>query len=308
MDQDCQELSAAPCSGNLDCSRLGNTCNALGFCTGAGACLPGGVCGATLIARNSAELETSDPEYDPGAPATPGNVHVGAPLFGVTTLYIAVEDYKGDALTIDNEYTIAVQVAKDTDPHEPSEVYMNEPMARDIDSNLNLGPHQELATTVPVVNCVADPNSCCANGTDWTTGAISYTFDQDWYYYEHPCPEADCMLKIYYEIDEGPTDVLMAIYLGGSVWYDTIVSVSDTGVQPAKNDICGDGECMYSYRDHSGYYFNVRDTIFVSEGAQNDGIWDWDKDQTYRFCIAKYAEGCTAPCKNDQENGCDFPQ
>ena len=308
-DQQCHELAHSACVEDIDCSGIGNNCTTTkGVCSGASTCVPGGLCGALLISRNSADLETSDPEYDPGAPATPGSVKVGAPLFGVSAIYVVVEDYKGDALSIDHSYTLTVQVAKDTDLHEPSEVYLNEPMARDVDSNLDLSPHQELATTVPVEDCTADPSTCCSNLADWTEGAISYTFDQDWYRYDHPCPESDCMLKLFYEVDGGPTDVLMAIYRGSSVWYDTIIPVSDTGNQGAIADTCGDDECLYAYRDHSDYYFNVRDTIFVSEqGEQNNGIWDWDKDQKYRFCIAKYANECQAPCKNDAEYGCGQP-
>lgn len=305
-DQDCHELQQNTCSEDLDCSGIGNTCSSNGMCSGASACLPGGVCGANIISRTSAALETSDPEYDPGAPETPGNIKAGAPLFGVDSIYVVVEDYKGDSLSVDHAYSLTVRIAKDTDPNENTSVYLNAPMVRDEDDSLNLGPHQDLAVTVPVEDCVANPDSCCT-GANWTSGAISYTFDQDWFRYDHPCPESDCSLMIYYEVAAGPTDVMMSIYLGSSVWYDTIIEpISDTGDQSAKSDIYGDDKCLYAYRDHSEYYFNVRDTIYVDEGdAENDGIWDWDRDQTYRFCIAKYQDTCNESlCNNDPTYGC----
>jgi hypothetical protein len=160
-------------------------------------------------------------------------------------------------------------------------------------------------TAAQIHDCTGNSAGCCGSGATWFEGAISYTFDQDWFQYEHPCPEADCLIQVHYQIDGGPTDVLMAVYYGGSMWNDTIVPVSDTGDQPAKNDICGDDECLYAYRDHSGYYFNVRDTIFEESGGEaNNGTWDWSREQSYRFCIAKYYDGCMAPCKDwGEDNG-----
>jgi len=165
--------------------------------------------------------------------------------------------------------------------------------------------------------CVGSPDSCCTDSQYWVTGAISYTFDQDWYRYEHPCPDADCMLRIHFEIESGPTDVLMAIYRGWSMWYDTVVydpddPISDIGNQPANNGVCGDNECLYAHHEDSdAYYFNVRDTIFVSTGDTNNGTWDWSREQTYRFCIAKYAEGCLEPPCHDwgeDNHGCGPPE
>ena len=307
QDQDCLELENNGCVEDIECTRIGNTCLDRGLCAGAGVCLPTGICGATLISRASAVLETSDPEYDPGAPVTPESVSVAAPLFGFSTMYIAVNDHKNDSLSLDHRYTLTVKVAKDTDVHEPSEAYINEPPLQD-DSN---NPHLEFATPIQIHDCTQDNSACCGAGATWYEGAISYTFDQDWYQYEHPCPEADCLLQVHYQIDEGPTDVLMAVHVGGYMWYDTIVPVSDTGAQSIKNGTFGDDECFYAYHDHSSYYFSVRDTIYLESGGEaNNGTWDWSREQPYRFCIAKYYEGCSEPCHDwgEDNGGCGPPE
>lgn len=298
--QECQELNTT-CTVDIDCSKLGNTCLNSGYCAGSGSCMPGGNCGATLIAATSAVEVSSNPDASTTHPNR-GTVRVAAPLFGETEMYIAVEDYQGNAQSATAQYTVRVRVTTETDTHEPSEVYMNRPASQDED----MSPYQVLATSVPVHDCTAA--DCCGVDT-WIDGAISYTYDQDWYRYEHPCPDADCMVRIHYEVDGGEVDALMVVYVGGALWYDAIIpSVSDDGNQAAKSGVYGGlaetDKCFYAYRDHEGYYFGVRDTNNVSGGNGDNGTWDWNRDQHYRFCIEKIADTCLAPCINYEETGC----
>ena len=305
MDQDCQSLATA-CTQDIDCSRLGNTCLTAGLCGGSGNCMPGGTCGATLIYRTSAADETSDPNASTESDGDPNTVRVAAPLFGISTIYIAVEDYKGDALSATASYTVRARVATDTDAHEPSEAYLNRAPQQDDD----VTAHEASATVVPVHTCIdTDENDCC-DATTWVEGAISYTYDQDWYRYEHPCPEEDCMVRINYETEAGEVDTYMMVYREGSLWHDEILpSVSDTGDQAAMTGACGgleaDDTCFYAYHLHDAYYFSVRDTVYVSEGNEDNGTWDWNKDQHYRFCIEKIADECLAPC-HVYDAGCGF--
>ena len=304
--QDCQSLTTT-CTTDFDCSRLGNTCLTSGLCGGSGNCMPDGTCGATLIYRTSAPDETSNPDASTGSTGDPKTVRVAAPLFGVTTMYIAVEDYKGDALSATAAYTVRARVATDTDTHEPSEAYLNRPPQQDDD----VSAHEASTSTnvVPVHTCTgSDADDCCDAGT-WIEGAISYTYDQDWYRYEHPCPEEDCMVRINFETEAGPVDTYMMVYRGGSLWHDEVLpALSDTGDQVAISGACGgleaDDTCFYAYHLHDAYYFSVRDTNYVSEGNENNGTWDWNKDQRYRFCIEKIADECLAPCHVYDETGC----
>jgi hypothetical protein len=268
--------------------------------------MPGGNCGATLISQTSAAIQTSNPETQPSTNPH-GPVRVAAPLFGVTTMYIAVEDYQGNAQSATVGYTVRARVATETDIHEPSEVYLNRPALQ----NDSVSPHMAIAAaapTVPVHTCTGSAADDCCGDADWIEGAISYTYDQDWFRYEHPCAGLDCMVRVRYQVDAGPVDALMLIYQGGSLWNDLVIpSVSDTGDQAAKSGVSGGlaatDDCLYAYQGHTEYYFSVRDTIFVSGGNQNNGTWDWNRDQRYRFCIEKIADECLAPCQV-HDNGC----
>ncbi len=305
--QQCQSLTTT-CTEDIECSKIGNNCLNTGMCAGSGVCMPGGNCGATLLAVTSAAEMTSNPDVQP-TNAPRGTVRAAAPLFGITTMYVAVEDYQGDTQSATAPYTIRVRVADDSDTHEPSEMYTNHPALE----NDSVWPHLDFATSVPVHACVGTAaTDCCGDGT-WIEGAISYTYDQDWYYYDNPCAaDQDCMVRIHYQVDAGPVDALMMLYVDGSLWYDTIIpSVSDEGDQAAKSGVCGGlaatDSCLYAYHSYDGYYFTVRDTNYVSGGNLDNGTWDWNRDQRYRFCVEKIADQCQAPCKiyeNTANPGC----
>jgi len=292
-DQDCQVLSRT-CESNLDCSRRGNLCLASNFCAGAGVCMPSGLCGAVLLSEDAAE-------------DSPDAVTLSAPVFGLSPLYLAVSDYHADAYALDNEYTVRVRVRTDPDTLEQSERYTAGPPEAS-----NAAYHTPFATELPVYDCAA--GFCCDENT-WTSGALSYSYDQDWFRYEHPCPEEDCMVRVVYRLDGGAVDFYMRVFEGNNSWFDNIADIVDLSNHPQTDGYFGGLDpadyCFYAWQGHTGspyyYYISVRDTIYVSAGHEEDGDWDHDPDQAYQLCIEKVADGCVDPPCFLYEEGCGVP-
>ena len=158
-----------------------------------------------------------------------------------------------------------------------------------------------------------EPNQVCCSDerAEWTEGTISYEDDQDFYTYRHPCPGQDCMVKIYYQIDEGPVDFLFQIYEGNRLWFDPIVPVAELNINAALSGSFGGltsrNQCFYAWHAHGGNYtLSVRDLRPTR---------DWSTEQKYRFCVEKAGNGCfEPPCKDmpERENqtspaGCSVP-
>ncbi|MCP4676377.1 MAG: hypothetical protein GY854_12870 [Deltaproteobacteria bacterium] len=305
VDQDCQKL-ARTCELDLDCSRVGNTCLDEGVCAGAGVCLPGDICGVSFLSVAAPET-VGDPPNQTTNPNR-GTVLFAAPVNSNLPVYLAVEDYHSDAYSIDHGYTLRTRVRTDPDTHEISEAYTAGPPTIDDEP----GTHIIHAKEVTVHDCIGGV-SCCGSDT-WEEGFISYSYDQDWYSYTHPCPGQDCMLRVVYEFGEGPVDFYMHVYEGETLWYDTLVDTFEEASHAATSDVFGglgaDDECFYGFSEHQGednpffYYLMVRDTIYVSEGQAEDGTWDFSSEQAYRFCIEKIADGCLEPCVQYPETGC----
>ncbi len=293
QDQDCTTIEIA-CDEDLDCAGYGSAC-AGSTCSGAGVCLATGTCGATLVSINAGDDD-------------PGRLDLAAPLFGVDRIYLAVNDYHGDALSLDHAYTLRTRVRRDPDPYEPSEAYTAGPPQEDHGTS----HHRAAAASIPVHDCTV--GDCC-DGSTWVEGMLSYTYDQDWYAYEHPCPGEDCMLEFHYDLDGGPAEFYIQVYADGSAWFDNLAEVADSGTQPPASGSFGGVDpsdyCFYAYQGHTGspytYYVPIRDTIFVSTGHEEDGTWDFSADQAYRFCIEKVADGCVEPPCYNWEDGCGQP-
>ncbi|MCP4606122.1 MAG: hypothetical protein GY847_37355 [Proteobacteria bacterium] len=314
VDQDCQKLSTKRCEIDETCSQYGNNCLSEGVCAGTGVCLPTGQCGAALCSE-SAPLTITNPNNPLEQITNPerGKVLLSAPLFGLSPVYIAVEDYHGDAHSLDHAYTIRTRVRTDPDIREPSEVYAAGPA--DIDDEISA--QTAVAKEVTVHDCTQETDgglSCCGEDT-WVEGYLSYKHDQDWYAYSHPCPQEDCMVRVLFEFDQGPVDFYMQIFRSTVPWFDNLSDTVEQDTQAAKSGYFGgleaDDYCFYAYRGHTGdpfwYYLVMRDTIFISEVREEDGTWDQSAEQAYRFCIEKVADGChEPPCKNYDE-GCGAP-
>ena len=100
------------------------------------------------------------------------------------------------------------------------------------------------------------------------------------------------MVKIFYEIDEGPVDLLWQIYSGDELWWSPLLPVSEleinAGMSGAYGGIEADDECFYAYQGHGDvYHLSIRDL--------REKI-DWSSEQRYRFCIEKSGQGCFLNC------------
>ena len=325
VDQDCQSLSRT-CSSDWDCAGYGNTCLGDGVCAGSGSCLPSGSCGATLL-------------YEQAVEDRPGTVEVAVPTLGEESLYLEVSDFMNDSASLEDAYTLTVRARQDPDEHEPNHVWTAGP--GDAPSYSVQTPY---AVTVPVHDCsvptccldlpVEEGDSgsvqlggdtavedCCGDGTDacclptdccgeddWIEGQLSFSYDQDWYAYEHPCPDEDCLLQVHFEVGEGPVDVYTQLLVSNSLWFDALVDVSEESfhapISSAYGGLEADDECFYAYSGHgsSTYHLGFRDTNYGGESER----WDWDPDQTYRFCIEKVSQECVPPCTT-YDDGCGQP-
>ena len=106
------------------------------------------------------------------------------------------------------------------------------------------------------------------------------------------------MVKIYYQIDEGPVDFLFQVYEGDRLWFDPIVPVAELNVNASLSGAFGglgsNDECFYAWHAHNGNYaLSVRDLRPKR---------DWSTEQKYRFCIEKAGNGCfEPPCRDRPE-------
>jgi hypothetical protein len=122
------------------------------------------------------------------------------------------------------------------------------------------------------------------------------------------------MVRVVYDFDGGAVDFYMQVYEGANPWFDNLSDTTDPGNQPAKSGYFGGlgaaDYCFYAYSGHEGdpfyYYVPIRDTVYVAEGQEEDGTWDWSPEQGYRFCVEKVADGCVDPCFL-YEDGCGAP-
>jgi len=293
LDQDCQTLQMT-CKENMECSTFGNLClTASGVCAGAGVCLPSGNCGATLTSLSAVE------------PA-PGTVHLAVPTMGLDPLWLAVADYQADSYSLTHSYNMQARVRTDPDTNEPSETYTAGPP-----EETHAGWHTPLATTIPVHDCTPPLYADCCGGGSWVTGYLSYSYDQDWYQYAHPCPGEDCMVEIHYDLDGGPVDFYMRVLAGTSGWFDNITSTVDLANQSDQSGVFGglaaNDECFYAYQGHGDWYrIPIRDTIFQQSDPEG-GTWDYSAGQAYGICVELTANGCTEPPCELYKNGCGQP-
>lgn len=297
-DQDCHQLQAE-CKNNMDCSQYGNNClPGVGRCAGSGYCLPSKLCGSSLLSESAPAMSGGEIN------SNRGTLGMAAPLFGSNEVYIVVEDFQGDSHSRKNSYRLTTRVMTDPDSGESFEAYTAGPPVED-----DVGAHKNAAKAFTVVG-----SGECSNAANWQRGYLSYSYDQDWYSYAHPCPEADCMLRVNYSLGAGPVDFYFQVFRGNlsKPWFDTINDVVDSEVNSAvSGEHFGDntegGDCFYAYQGDKGdfsYYLSIRDTTFLSKSDPAGGKWDWSPEQQYSFCIEKLQDGCVSPCYL-RENGCD---
>ena len=315
-DQDCSEIARA-CSIDLNCYWFGNNCLAQGVCAGGGACLNSGNCMVNYISGHADETipDPSDASQDIPNPDR-NTTSWTSQVWGWTEPFLfAVSDYQADSYSLTSEYTLRVRVRKDPDTTEPNSAYTYVEAGSEVQEEATI--HAARAVEVEVHDCEpADggPSDCCEAG-DFVEARLSYKHDQDWFKYQHPCPGEDCMVRVIYNIDGGEVDHYVQVYADTSPWYDNIFETADTGSHAATSGHFGgigaSDYCFYAYQGHTAdpyyYYLVVRDTVYVAEGQEDDGTWDWDPDQAYSFCVEKVANGCVEPPCELYTAGCGAP-
>jgi hypothetical protein len=317
QDQDCRELNLS-CDDLWDCAGASSTCLASGKCAGAGICLSNQKCAGIQLQRH----------YDLPPEATalalpPHKVKTAFPLFSNDSFYVRLGDFASNSASSKANYEFKIRVRKEKDTHEPSNRYTDQVRATDpLAPNLEKG-RQQLVSVFDCSDNQPPPDGqtagsanglqmgCCMDQmNEWTEGYLSYESDVDFYAYEHPCPNGDCMVKIHYQIDEGSVDMLWQVYLDSGLWFDPIVPVSElpqgASITGSFGGIESMDQCFYAWQGHMGspyyYYLSIRDF-----GDKKD----WSSTQKYRFCIEKVADGCyeppckyTAPMENITKSGC----
>jgi hypothetical protein len=237
---------------------------------------------------------------------------LSAPLYGDDIVYLRISDYQADNGDASVLYTLSVRIRQDPDPHDrariPNNLYAN------MLNNDNFPVEESFprAVDLTVHDCVA--GDCCEGSASWVTGAISYQNDVDWFRYGHPCPCGDCLLRLYYQVDDGPVEHGLYLYRNDSLFYT--FSIAGTGA-------FGDDECLYAYQGHcwncpaadggapecDTYYIAIRDYLGEGELAQEmiGTATRWSADQLYQICLEKVFDGCQSPCEVAQDGTCTSP-
>jgi len=312
-DSDCKVL-AGSCQTDDDCE-LSHHCVAASAgacatttcrqCLGAGLCLalpdnPGkSACGVTLYTVRDA---------DGTATGSDGLnlLRTAQPVFNVGPVYLVVHDSEDNQYDRAASYTLDVRVAPEPDPMDNS----TDPAARNNYYNpyplqtTNLEPNQARAK---------DINAQITAGTS-VSGYISYQSDEDWFWFNHPCPGKDCGL-VFEWVQPGPSAVRPVFMMRRS---DLVLHESWTysGTMPTTapiTDNFGDGdctECSFASAKHVAssatdaaspaapykYYLQVRDA-----GADD---WDFSTDGRYQFRLKTVTPGCPASCSEDPSGQC----
>ncbi|MBI5525776.1 MAG: hypothetical protein HY897_05535 [Deltaproteobacteria bacterium] len=295
-DPECRLLKRQ-CRNGWDCSGIFSACLEEGYCAGATVCLPEKTCGATLVEGHYASAAV--PAEITGPPP-PDAAVVSAPFYTIDLLYVKVSDYQGDGEAPQVPYALRVRVRNDPDLNEPSNPFY----APDLLETTDIAPQQVKAVTIPVHDCTA--SECCDGGT-WVEGAVSYRNDVDWYRYQHPCPGRDCMVRILYELEGGPVDFLFEVFRQTTLWFDTVVPVSESSAQAAQDGTFGGlaaaDQCFYSYQGHRGSKgCQAGEQCVVSECLTPAGTCATDGDCQSGFaCHAGLCVGSSGACEKHED-------
>lgn len=307
----CQSLEIAcdPDEEGWECEGYFNSCRSDGWCTGGSVCLPNDRCGATETERHYRVAAIPDTI---NGPPPENRVRLSAPLFGDNIVYLRVADYQSDGGDASVRYTLRVRIRQDPDPNDraavPNNLYANSLNNK----NFPVEESYPRAVSLPVHDCTT--GDCCEGAASWVTGTISYQNDVDWFKVAHPCPCEDCLLKLYYQVDDGPVEHGLYLYRNDWVWFS--FDIEGTGA-------FGDDECLYAYQGHcyncdiaagevpecTTYYIAIRDYLGEEELAQEiiGTASHWSSDQSYRICLEKYFDGCQSPCEVAQDGTCKAP-
>jgi len=281
-------------------------------CAGAGVCLalphiPGkSACGVTIYTTADRPAPT---------PGSDGKITVrtAQPIFSAGPVYVVVHDNKDDQFDPAVSYSLDVRVAPEPDPMDNS----TDPAARNNFYNPNR-PREEKPGAEPDLTPqkprAKDITAQIMAGTP-VAGYISYQSDEDWFWFNHPCPGADCGLIFEY-VQPGPSPVRPAFLLRTSDLnlHESWTYTKTTPTTAPVTDTFGDGdctECSFASKKHTTgnasdaatpatpykYYLQVRDV----------GTDDWDFGTTgrYEFRLKAITTGCPASCSQHGAGICE---
>jgi hypothetical protein len=312
-DSDCKVL-AGSCQNDDDCE-FSHHCVAAGAgacatatcrqCLGAGLCLPlpdspgKSACAVTLYTTH---------DSDGAATGSDGFnvVRTAQPVFNVGPVYLVVHDSDDNQYDRLVTYSLDVRVSPEPDPLDSSP----DPAAR----NNYYNPYPLQSTNLDPNRARAkDINAQITAGTS-VSGTISYQSDEDWFWFNHPCPGKDCGL-VFEWLQPGPSAVRPVFIMRTS---DLTIHESWTyaGAMPTTapiTDVFGDGdcaECSFASAKHATssasdaaaptssykYYLQVRDA-----GADD---WDFAASGRYEFRLKTVTSGCPASCSENPTGQC----
>lgn len=278
VDSDCEmSHSCLPASDYPFCAK-GTQCR---LCAGASACVPvDKASGATVCAIPQYLVHDKDGSHA---------VRTAQPLFGSGVVYVVVHDYQDDAFDYGNDYSIDVSAYPEPDPGDQSSnpklrnnFYNPYPLQDD-----DLRPSMDRARDI----------SAALTGGQTVTGYISYSSDEDWYTFKHPCPKMDCGL-LWEFTQPGPSPMRAAFLMRRDdqglheSWTYSGPTATDKLPGPVTATFGGGDchECSFASARYNGaqYYLQVR-----AVGGQH---FDASGRGQYGFRLKAVTAGCPANC------------
>ena len=315
-DADCSVLQIA-CTTDDDCE-LSHKCvdatagacttTACRKCVASNLCLPlpdtpgKSACGVTIFSVHDAN----------GGMTTGADgknlVQTAQPIFYAGPVYVVVHDNQDDQYDPKVSYTLDVRVVPEPDPGDASP----DPAGR----NNFYNPYPIQTTNLAPSQARAKDITAQINAGTSITGFISYQSDEDWYWFEHPCPGQDCGLVFEY-VQPGPSPVRPVFFMRDAdlTLHESWTYAGTVPTAAPVTDVFGDGdctECSFASRKHGQgmdggivdyrYYLQVRDA-----GADD---WDFGTSGQYQFRLKTVTPGCPASCSemgNETSSGNDAP-
>ncbi len=287
VDEDCLLLRGA-CRGQWDCPSFvcDRTANQ---CSGAGVCLPQGVCGATVW---SSTLDDFD--------AQTTALTVRAPIFDPGDHWLLVHDFQDDEWDETVAYQVCWQALEETDANEPNGAWT--PYGRE-DAGAAAGRSADRARRLPgevvrndVTGEIESVRFPCARGV------ISYPGDTDWFALPFPAEADQPTQTWHFEFaysDSGSPLTLQYLLAAGTAgnwvvgWEEGRTDPLVGGAIPATG-IWGRAECAYACHNMPRPFW-----LMVAEPARAN----WDPDNSYEVCLTAYP-GCRpelCPCGPDRD-------
>src|SRR5262249_41228724 len=124
------------------------------------------------------------------------------------------------------------------------------------------------------------------------TSHIGYERDQDFYVFDHPCPGADCTLKVTYSSSqESRVFFTYQVEVDGNLIAGWPAARPRTMPQLTNGTFGGTdadntNTCFFASKRKTGPFF-----LWVSDLLMGGPLWD--EDTSYTFTVSKVQDGCS---------------